>query len=210
MKSLRILLLAALSAAPLMLVAGTPLICHPYEIGGAKSLPAGEWKGADPKYDRSNLVPDTLALLTPETPIIVRMETLRRAAIYATGSARGWTGEAYAADDRPIVRALVEKLQARVDQAPEGSRDFAQFDLGFFAETLRHTRIDVGIDGYALLAQIADARPDDADVQFALALATSWPRQKASQAEHLAKARAKAKKGTLVAANLATHFGHQP
>ncbi|MES2694437.1 MAG: hypothetical protein V4773_13260, partial [Verrucomicrobiota bacterium] len=52
--------------------AGTPLICHPYAIGDAKSLPGstGDWKGVNPEYNRANLVTDTLAILTPETPII--------------------------------------------------------------------------------------------------------------------------------------------
>ena len=65
--------------------AGPPLLCHPYEIGAAKSLP---WEGHDwwpgrADYKVANLVADTQALLTPETPVIVRMETLRRATIYA-------------------------------------------------------------------------------------------------------------------------------
>src|SRR5688500_4770321 len=73
--------------------AGTPLICHPYIIGAASSLPGsdGDWKGVNPSYDRTHLVRDTLALLNADTPIIVRMETLRRAAIYATAGMRGWS-----------------------------------------------------------------------------------------------------------------------
>jgi hypothetical protein len=60
--------------------AGTPLICHPYVIGNAKSLPGsdGGWKGVNPNYDRTHLVRDTLALLTPETPVIIRMGDRRR------------------------------------------------------------------------------------------------------------------------------------
>ena len=85
LSKLRFVLVVAL-AATTSLRAGTPLICHPYTIGAAKSLPGsdGDWKGVNPSYDRTHLVRDTLALLTPETPVIVRMETLRRAAIYAT------------------------------------------------------------------------------------------------------------------------------
>src|SRR6187455_2370169 len=94
-------------------LAGTPLICHPYNIGSAKSLPGsdGDWKGVNPNYDRTNLVHDTLALLTPETPIIVRMETLRRAAIYATAGMRGWSAAGFNDEDRANTAAILEKLK---------------------------------------------------------------------------------------------------
>src|SRR2546425_7803398 len=64
--------------------AGPPLICHPIEIGQAKSLPLIDWnqKGTG-RYDLRNLTRDTLAILNPSTPVLVRMETLRRATLYA-------------------------------------------------------------------------------------------------------------------------------
>src|SRR5262249_104478 len=73
-----------------IVVAGPPLICHPYAIGNAKSLPWGgtEWRAVKSDYDLNRLVEDTLALLTPETPLIVRMETLRRATVYAVWAKR--------------------------------------------------------------------------------------------------------------------------
>ena len=57
--------------------AGPPLLCFPFETGGAASLPmkSGDWKGVDVKYDVSRLTEDTLALLTPATPVVARMET---------------------------------------------------------------------------------------------------------------------------------------
>src|SRR5688500_20051787 len=99
--------------------AGTPLICHPYAIGAAKSLPGsdGDWKGVNPNYDRTNLVRDTLALLTPETPVIVRMETLRRAAIYATAGMRGWSAAGLNDEDRATTAAIRAKLHARSETA---------------------------------------------------------------------------------------------
>ncbi|MBZ5560752.1 MAG: hypothetical protein LAO77_26150 [Acidobacteriia bacterium] len=39
------------------------------------------WHATDPKYDVSPLVADTLA---PSAPTMVRMETLRRATVYAS------------------------------------------------------------------------------------------------------------------------------
>src|SRR5262249_34038560 len=66
--------------------AGPPLICHSIAIGEAQSLPwtSQGWNlsGAE-TYDVKNLVRDTLALLDSATPVVVRMETLRRATLYA-------------------------------------------------------------------------------------------------------------------------------
>src|SRR5260370_16288429 len=64
--------------------AGPPLICHPIEIGQAKSLPWVDWnRKVSGGYDLKNLTRDTLAILDSRTPVLVRMETLRRATIYA-------------------------------------------------------------------------------------------------------------------------------
>ncbi len=202
--------LALFTATPVF--AGTPLICHPYAIGSAKTLPGtdGDWKGVNPAYDRTHLVRDTLALLTPETPVIVRMETLRRAAIYATAGMRGWgTKEGYTAEDRANVAALLEKLRARtLDATATASlRALAIFDVGFFSETLRHTNVDAALDGYSLLVKACELRGADPEMEFALALASSWPIRRSEQTDHLARARAAAQPGSLLAANLASHFG---
>lgn len=65
-------------------LAGPPLICHPFDIGNARSLPwsGSEWRAVDKNYNINRLVEDTLGLLTPGTPVLVRMETLRRATVY--------------------------------------------------------------------------------------------------------------------------------
>lgn len=188
--------------------AGTPLICHPYTIGAAKSLPGsdGDWKGVNPNYDRTHLVRDTLALLEPETPIIVRMETLRRAAIYATAGMRGWSEKSgFNAEDRANTSAILEKLRERRTSAKGPAQALALFDEGFFIETLRHTGVDRSLSGYDLLLQALAVRGSDPDMEFALALATSWPKTEAHK-QHLAKARAGAKAGSLLASNLASHF----
>src|SRR5204863_4919792 len=57
-------------------LAGPPLLCHPFDIGSAKSLPwlgAKSWDEGQPGYRLDRLVTDTEALLTPSTPVIVRM-----------------------------------------------------------------------------------------------------------------------------------------
>src|ERR1700687_5034399 len=67
-------------------VAGPPLICHAIDIGSAQSLPwtSSGWNlSGQEKYDVSHLVPDTLSLLAPSMPVLVCIETLLRAAVYA-------------------------------------------------------------------------------------------------------------------------------
>ena len=84
-RSIATVILFSLAIAPTA-IAGPPLICHPFDIGNAKSLP---WSGdvwslsGNGNYDTKSLVPDTLAILDGNPQIIVRMETLRRATLYA-------------------------------------------------------------------------------------------------------------------------------
>src|ERR1043165_804779 len=83
-KTLALVASVVLGVAGGAAVAGPPLLCFPYEIGTAQSLP---WGGKDPfnksaKYDTSKVVEDTLAILKTEKSTLVRMETLRRAAVY--------------------------------------------------------------------------------------------------------------------------------
>jgi hypothetical protein len=200
-------LVALLSSTTLF--GGPPLICHPYDIGAAKSLPGTgsdkHWLGISKAYDRKALVTDTLNLLTPDVPIIVRMETLRRAAIYATAEMRGWERNGYTAEDRKISADLVTALRDRAKDPKAANRALALFDAGFFAETLRQTNMDPGVDGYALLTEAVRLRGSDPEMEFALALASVHPRRK-EHTEHLARARAAAKEGTLLANNLASHF----
>src|SRR5947209_11122658 len=77
----------AIFGAVLTVQAGPPLICHPFNIGAVQSLPWGNsaaagWDNPDPNYHVQQLSSDTLRLLNDQTPVLVRMETLRRAAIY--------------------------------------------------------------------------------------------------------------------------------
>src|SRR6185503_4586596 len=82
-----VLSLVAVLGSAVPALAGPPLLCHPFEIGTARSLPwdgTSSWWEGKPDYNLQNLVADTEAILTPSTPVIVRMETLRRAALYAS------------------------------------------------------------------------------------------------------------------------------
>jgi hypothetical protein len=188
-------------------LAGPPLICHAYNIGTANSLPEGSDRfGTSSTYDRSHLVADTLGLLTRDTPLLVRMETLRRAAIYATGNLRTWDGQKYTHVDKELGAALTAKLRERTTMGEARSRALALFDLGFFTETLRQTGLDPALDGYTILVKAAPLLKDSPEVEFALALASVRPKR-AEHARHLAEARAAAKPGSLLALNLETHFG---
>jgi hypothetical protein len=200
-----IALLACALLAPARLAAGQPLICHPYTIGEARSLPADAKGGIHTAYDRRELVGDTLALLTPETPIIVRMETLRRAALYATANLRGWEKGNYTAEDRKLATALLDQLRQRTQHVAFPQLALALFDLGFYSETLRQAGVDSNLDGYALLAKAAELRAGDPTIEFALALASSYPKRP-ERAVHLARARAHSDSPAL-ASNLASHFG---
>jgi hypothetical protein len=120
------LLYMTLVAAPAW--AGPPLICHPNDIGTQRSIPwlaTAGWNGADPAYDLSRLRDDTLRLLTPSAPIAVRMETIRRAVIYAT-------------HQPGLSDQLTVALFARVmDGEALGVVDpSAWFDAGYYVETV--------------------------------------------------------------------------
>jgi hypothetical protein len=192
--------------AATLVFAGPPMICRSYDIADAKSLPFGSDSHAlVASYDRSHLVADTLALLTPDQPVLVRMETMRRAAMYATNGMKDW-GK-YTKEDRQLAADLLSKLRERAAQAKSDSRALAIFDVGFFAETLRQTSIDPNLDGYPLIAEAAALRTDEPAMAFALALATTSPERRKEHLDHLARARAVAQPGSLLAANIDSHFG---
>ncbi len=208
--------LAIGAAFPGTAQAGLPLICHAHDIGGAQSLPwSSDVMAGDDHYDVSRLVDDTLTLLNPRTPVIVRMETLRRAALYAR-------------KDPFVEKHLLLKLRARAfDSEALGKPDaLAWFDAGFFVETLKqrdmtfrrlpdgssepvpHPNAAMNIDGYAWVGKALALSGDDPAMEFAAAVITSWPRQK-SHDEHLRKALAGASDGSLLARNLLSHYGDQ-
>ncbi len=190
--------------------AGPPLVCHPVEIGSAKSLP---WSGEggferDKSYDAKRLVDDVLDLLKPETEVIVRMETLRRATIYAR-------------ENGAVASKLLSAVQARVlDAEARGqSNGLYWFDAGYLTQCyaqddmLSEWRGD-GPAGYAWARKGSELRGSDAEMDFALALMTvhskspgkDWSKG-SSHDEHLRKAVAGATEGSLLAKNLLTHLG---
>jgi hypothetical protein len=167
---IRPLLVATIALAAVLLsspaFAGPPLLCFPFAIGSARSLPMGHgnWHETDSRYDVSHLVADTLDLLTPTTPVAVRMETLRRATIYA-------------AAHPTLAAALLDELQARATTPQPGTAALATFDFGYLVESYKEakflfkepmTTID-RIDGYQLVLK-AHALQNDAAMQHAAKL----------------------------------------
>lgn len=205
---------AALSAALFAsaALAGPPLLCHPFDTAGAPSLAWGGkgWNQARSDYDLGKLVANASVLLTPDTPVIARMETLRRASIYAS---RNGT----------VARALAAHLDARIAKAstPE-ARALALFDAGYYAETLQDIvrlqgydmpgvgKADTAAlraivakgDGSAKIDQALRLRPTDPGMNFAAALVASADRRTADAASHTRLARAGAGSDRLVAMNL--------
>lgn len=208
-------LLICLTVARSTALAGPPLICHPFETGGAQSLPwknVAEWRGAKSDYDLKRLVDDTLALLTPATPVIARMETLRRATIYAVWAARDREvgrpvfGEQIAFNQK-VADELLARLQARAKQNPKDA--LALFDMGYLRATYQQSGWQAGsqhaADAYTQVRQAAEMS-GDATMHFAAALATQ---DKAVQRAHLQKAAVGAAEGSLLARNLVKHFNSQ-
>src|ERR1700730_6910187 len=153
--------------------AGPPLICHPIEIGQAKSLPwtSRSWNltGSE-NYDLNNLIRDTLEILSPDSPVLVRMETLRRATLYAR-------------KDPSVAKELLTRLHARATSAESSGHPdaLAWFDAGYLAEAYKQwigqnwmkvNKKDeqnpaAGVDGYALVEKAISLRGADPQMEFA-------------------------------------------
>src|SRR5262249_10636273 len=111
-------------------LAGPPLICHSYSIGNDTSLPWGtdenSWNNPNPKYDTRNLANDTLKLLDSGRPLLTRMETLRRAAVYSAMD----TAAGLELGSRLMARALTSETKGE-------SNGIALFDAGYFVESMK-------------------------------------------------------------------------
>jgi hypothetical protein len=184
--------------------AGPLLICHPIEIGQAKSLPWVEFnhKGSL-DYDLKNLSRDTMAVLDSRAPVLVRMETLRRATIYAR-------------QDPQAAKQLIMRLQERAanSDAAGHSDALAWFDLGYLAEAYQQwlgkgePNPAAGLDGYSLVRKAISLRGSDPEMEFAAALIT-LPRPDSAHRDHVQKAMAGAKFDPLLAQNVASSFNHE-
>jgi hypothetical protein len=168
-------------ASAIPALAGPPLICHEFQTSGHPSLPWGDgsgWNTPLEGYDVSGLADDTVRLLAPDVPVPARMETLRRATIYA-------------ARDPEVARRLLSILVARVREAEgTGSEALALFDAGYLVESYRQaTRVfrwdmlsrndrsswtlreePAGLDGYRWVRRALDLNGGSAEMEYAASL----------------------------------------
>ena len=184
--------------------AGPPLICFPFETEAGKLLPWGKgqgWNTPDRAYDIKELAGDTVALLTPEAPLLTRMENMRRATIYAMR-------------DPVIAEALLKNVIARALATTSDSR--AWFDAGYLIESYRqaaHLRENrqpelrawaaveetLRVDGYNWVKKAMAMTTPSAEMEFAASLMT----QGSVAIAHRARAASLTSKGSLVSRNMA-------
>ena len=209
--------LALLTMTPPRAEAGPPAICHQFHTGGAPSLPWAEgsgWRRTVATYDLQRLTDDTLRLLTPKTPVLARMETIRRATIYASTDAR-------------VASELLSRVLGRaLDGVASGAANRpALFDAGYLVESYRQANLiykhdmlrgaeksawqlretPKGLDGYSWIVSAIAMGPSDPEMEFGASRVTEG----ATSQAHVGKALAGARGGTPLAANLAA-FGYQP
>jgi hypothetical protein len=198
-----VLLSSLFVLAPALAVAGPPLLCFPMVTSAAPSLPwgTGGWQSLDTNYKVARLAADTVGLLGPSVPTLARMETLRRAALYA-------------AKDAAAADTLFAALRGRVSSKGATPADaLARFDLGYAVEAFRQAQhTDRGVrakmpaeDGYALVKQALAARGDDAAMEYAAALIAAGGEFRGAAAEHVRRAAAGAKPGSDLARTLEAH-----
>ncbi|MBL8143104.1 MAG: hypothetical protein JNM38_18450 [Acidobacteria bacterium] len=201
-----LLALSFVVALPVAAIAGPPLVCFPADIGSAASLPWGPgtgWNTPSPSYDRTRVVDDALALLTPTTPVVVRMETLRRATIYAS-------------TDATRAARLIEALRARTS-APDA---LAMFDYGYAIEVMRQaqhsTRIALPVpadSGVVLVERALASRRGDGAMHYAVALMHVGTRAAGAATAHLDAAVAAASHDAQLARTIDAHaelWGRRP
>jgi len=201
LRTLALLALLALAAGPA--AAGPPLICHPFDIGDAKSLPwvSHDWNLTGQEgYDTRSLAADTLAILDSSDVTLVHMETLRRATLYARKDP--------ASGKQLLVRLVSRAEAARSSGHPNA---LAIFDAGYLAEAYQQWLGEGGqnpahgLDGRVQINKALGLRTSDAQMEFAAALAGLKGPAEENQ-EHVRKAVAGAKSDPLLARNLATRF----
>ena len=184
---------------------GPPLICHPLDIGNAKSLSwiSHGWNlSGSETYDTKNLSADTISIMNSDPAVIVHMETLRRATLYAQ-------------KDPGAAKQLLLKLIARSDAADANSSDgaLASFDVGYFAATLNQLQFiqkdfanpAVGIDAFARVENALQVRKNDPQMEFAAAMMLLDGSDTRHQA-YAQKAIADGKADPLLQRNLSVHY----
>ena len=163
---------------------------------------SSEWSQPRADYDLAHLTADTTALLVPATPVLARMETLRRAAI-----------------DASLDKAAAAQLLSRLTERARINDAYAWLDAAYLTEAMRQigrlgqsaafrdsapwvaelVRI---VDGLAMIDKVLLRKPDDAGLEFAAALIHA-DKNRAAYTQHAQRAQAGAGRDQLVARNVA-------
>jgi hypothetical protein len=185
-------------------LAGPPMICHAINIGSAQTLPWVDlnYRNGSGNYDLNHLPQDTLAILESNPSVLVHMETLRRATIYAR-------------QDSQIAKQLILRLHARAESASADRKGaLAWFDVGYLAEAYKQG-LGAGepnparnIAGYAWVEKAIGLRGSDPEMEFAAALITLCGPVR-NHSEHVQKAWEGAHTDALLAQNLSSSFRNQ-
>jgi hypothetical protein len=185
-------------------LAGPPMICHAINIGSAQTLPSVDlnYRKGSGSYELNKLPADTLAILDSNPSVLVHMETLRRATLYAR-------------QDAQVAKELITRLHARADVAHADSNGaLAWFDFGYLSETYKQwfaasePNPARNLDGYAFVEKAIGLRGSDPEMEFAAALITlSGPER--NHNDHVQKALDGAKTDSLLAQNLSATFRNQ-
>ena len=208
---------------------GPPTICFPIDIGDGVSLPWSEEDkpvGYDPFSrveatgggETAAVIKDTLAILEKESSALVRMETLRRAAFYASGMKTKGRPPEWLAD-----RLMSEVLTRALDREAADDDDKATVEKGtaeawLDAAWLRACYADLGEHGstrqYDWISRgLKLGGHQNPDFDFAAAVITMHAkalrrdRLEPFHAGHVKRAATGAKEGSLLAKNLLARFG---
>lgn len=201
-------------------IAGPPLICHPFEIGEAKSIAwdGKQWRDVKKDYDLNQLVPDVMAILETDAPVLVRMETMRRAAVYAVWSLRDAKVGFDPKGDRAAI-ALLDKILARKNAAEvrgfkTKADKLALFDAGYLLETYKYIGFEetskktvLPAESLAWVEKANNTLECPGEIELALAIILqNHQGTTAAQDKHLKNAVGKAAEGSLLAKNIVSHF----
>jgi hypothetical protein len=201
--ALVVMLLAFASPA----LAGPPLICHPFETSAGALLNWGAgsgWNTPAKSYDVKKLPAEVTRLLAADSPVLTRMENLRRATIYAM-------------KDPAVAHQLLTVVMGRA--LTPHSEAQAWFDAGYLIESYKQavhlrergtlwssnkawtaTDETLKVDGYGFVKKaMAMAGAPNAEMEFAASLMT----QGAVASARRARAAAAAPNGSVLAQNIA-------
>ena len=201
------LVAVAVLAIPAGVEAGPPCVCWPVDAGDAPVIDV-ERRGATGSEIASKL----LRGLDDKSPVLARMENLRRAAMALQG-------------DDDTANYILSRLQARVLNAETGVPKNATkvialrwFDAGYAVACFTEAGQVSGMDGYPWIARAIELSGADKLVggsgamHYAAALSVLMPKRKghAMFGHHLQQMKAAAEKDALLAKNLAWVSKHYP